>query len=175
MGSLFSRLNERQKRLFGWIALAAVFGLGIMVLQPPSANLKSSPDPELPASLSVKEQWEQELTAMLDGLLGGRRSQVLITLERGSKLVVAYSTTEEERLTPDGGEDRRWTSTPIILRDEGARKELPLVLEQEEPLIRGVLVIIHWDGHADLRWRVAQAVQTVLQVPMYRIEVLFKE
>lgn len=178
MSNFLGRLSERQKKMLGWVALAAVLGVGLLILQPASSPTSPSPPakpPEIPQSLTAKESWERQLTLMLDGLLGGRHSQVFLTLERGVKLSIAYSLSEEERQLAQGGQERRLTSNPTILRDEGARQEMPLVLEQEEPLVRGVLVILDWEPDADLRWRVAEAVQTVLQVPMYRIEVLFKE
>ncbi|NLJ80383.1 MAG: hypothetical protein GX335_05100 [Firmicutes bacterium] len=178
MGNFFSRLSEHQKKVFGWVALAAVFSLGLLILQPgsssgPAPSLSNRPEIETP--INTEELWQRELTAILDRLLGAKRARVFLTLERSSKLSVASSLTEEIRQDLDGREERRITSNPIILRDEGMRKEIPLVLEQEEPIVRGVLVVLDWDFDPSLRLRVAQAVQTVLQIPMHRIEVLFKE
>lgn len=71
--------------------------------------------------------------------------------------------------------ERRWTSSPVLMRNDAERKEVPLVLEEIEPTVRGVLVVVDQTPRAELRLAISQAVATALQVPMYRIEVLFKQ
>jgi len=88
---------------------------------------------------------------------------------------VAQNVTEEVRTGPEGIVERRLTSTPVLLRSDAERREMPLVLEQIEPQVRGVLVVVDADPSAELRLAIAQAVATALQLPMYRIEVVFKQ
>lgn len=181
MGELWNRLSEGQKKIFGWLAVALIVGVGALMLQPslthevPTGIQQQAPV-EITTSLSsLQGDLETDLTAMLNMMLGGRYSQVLLTMESGPKLSIAYNLTEEERYTQEGASEWRSTSTPVIMRNDAERKEVPLVLEQTEPLVRGVLVVVDRPPQPDLKLTIAQAVATVLQVPMYRIEVLFKQ
>ena len=52
------------------------------------------------------------------------------------------------------------------------QSESPIVLEETWPQIRGVLVVADGADDPQVRFTIAHAVQTVLQIEMYRIEVL---
>ncbi len=180
MGELWNRLSEGQKKVFSWLAVGLIVGVGILMLQPSTpAGLTTNPSPVLPieasAWSSTQEHLEKELQDILNTMLGGKRTQVFLTMERGPRLIIAYDLTEEERYNTEGLMERRWTSNPVLLRNDAERKEVPLVLEEIEPVVRGVLVVVDRESRPDLRLAVSQAVATALQVPMYRIEVLFKQ
>lgn len=178
MGDLWRRLDERQKKLFGWLALGTIFGMAILIFQPTLQQTPVTPTPRQEQTVdgnALENYWEGELTTIINNMLGTKHSQVFLTLERGTKLIVAESLTEEERKTVEGGMEYRRTATPVILRNDGDRREMPLVLEEQEPIVRGVVVVLDHEPQAHVRLQVAQAVATVLQVPMYRIEVLFKQ
>lgn len=180
MGELWTRLSERQKKVVSWLAIALMIGVGILVLQPATpVGISTNTSPGIPAETtlrnSTQENLEKELQSILNTLLGGQRTQVFLTMERGPKLVLAYDRTDEERYNDEGLTERRWTSTSVLLRNDAERKEVPLVLEEIEPVVRGVLVVVDREPRPDLRLAISQAVATALQVPMYRIEVLFKQ
>lgn len=178
MGDLWKRLSERQKRFFGWLALATILGIAILVLQPAPQKVVVTPSPQQPEAMgrhALENYWEGELTTIINSMLGTKRNQVFLTLERGTKLNIAQNLTEEERRTAEGGLELRRTVTQVILRNDGERRETPLILEELEPVVRGVVVVLDHEPQVHLRLQVAQAVATVLQVPMYRIEVLFKQ
>lgn len=178
MGELWKRLTERQKKIFPWLAAILMVGAGILLLQPTAqpelASLPRQQPVEVPVS-SVEESLKRELAEILNAMLGTKRCSVFLTMDSGSKLTLAYSVTEEERTSPEGLKERRLTSAPVILRNDGERKEAPLVIEELEPQVRGVLVVVDEEPSAELRLAVAQAVATALQLPMYRIEVAFKK
>ena len=181
MGELWNRLSEGQKKMFGYLSVVLIVGVGILVFQPsighevPTGLSQQTSSELVAADNSLQAGLEQSLTAMLNMMLGGKRAQVFLTMDSGPKLTVAYNLTEEERSGPDGSSEWRRTSTPVILRNDGDRKEVPLVLEQSEPRVRGVLVVVNEHPLPELKLAIAQAVATALQVPMYRIEVLFKQ
>lgn len=177
MGELWNRLTERQKRILPWLAVILVMGAGLLLLQPSpgpqSYTAPPAPQPsEGPGDLG--ERLAKELTDILNMMLGGKRCSVFLTMDRGARLEVARNVTEEVRTGPEGSVERRFTSTPVILRSEADRREIPLVLEQIEPQVRGVLVVVDAPASAELRLAVAQAVATALQLAMYRIEVVFQ-
>lgn len=180
MGELWGRLNERQKKLLSWLAVVLIIGVGILMLQPTTptevpTSLSGGLPVETRALESAQERLEKELTSILNTMLGGRRVQVFLTMERGPRLEIAYDRTEEERFGAEGLSERRWTSSPVLMRNDAERKEVPLVLEEIEPTVRGVLVVVEQEIRPDLRLAISQAVATALQIPMYRIEVLFKQ
>lgn len=178
MGELWNRLTARQKRLFPWLALLLVVGSGLLLLQSSSPREAAGvPIQERPAEVpaGLEDSLARELTDILNAMLGGRRCAVFVTMDRGAKINVAQNVTEEVRTGPEGIVERRLTSTPVLLRSDAERREMPLVLEQIEPQVRGVLVVVDADPSAELRLAIAQAVATALQLPMYRIEVVFKQ
>lgn len=179
MGDLWSRLTERQKKLIPWLAIALVVGVGLLMLQP-SSQLQLNSPPSFQQSVDLSSVAENqsltdELTAILNLMLGGRRCAVFITMDGGPRLEVAQNVTEEVRSSPEGIVERRLTSSPVILRNDAERREVPLVLQQSEPKVRGVLVVVDAEPNADLHLAISKAVSTALQVPMYRIEVAFKK
>lgn len=180
MGEVWSRLNERQKKLLSWLAVVLIIGVGILILQPSTPeDVPTSLPGGLPVAMrnldSVQERLQKELASILSTMLGGRRTEVFLTMERGPKLEIAYDLTEEERIGAAGLSERRWTSNPVLMRNDAERKEVPLVLEEIEPIVRGVLVVVDQEPHTNTRLTISQAVATALQIPMYRIEVLFKQ
>ncbi|HKM43413.1 MAG TPA: hypothetical protein VJZ70_05430 [Limnochordia bacterium] len=180
MRELWNRLNERQKKVFSWLAVALIAGVGMLLLQPTTPvevpiTLSSETPKATTNSGSTKEALEKELTLILNAMLGGKRTNVFLTMERGPSLKIAYDITEEERWGDGGLMEKRWTSNPVLMRNDADRKEVPLVLEENEPIVRGVLVVVDQEPRTDLQLAISQAVATALQVPMYRIEVLFKQ
>ncbi len=177
MGDLWNRLGEKQKKLFSWLAVVLVIGIGLLGLRPSAAPI-SVPPPQPEDRVTIRPlaaAWESKVSSILDRMLGGDYTQVFLTLERGPSLNIAHNVTEEERQTAEGATEWRKTLTPVILRNDAERKETALVLEEIEPLVRGVLIVVDLRLDAELRLKLAQAVATVLQVPMYRIEVLSKQ
>ncbi|NMB21258.1 MAG: hypothetical protein GX979_10355 [Firmicutes bacterium] len=180
MREIWNRLTQRQQKIFSWLAVALIVGVGMLLLQPTSpGGVAITPSSEtlgvVRTPSSNKDALEQELTRILNSMLGGNRTSVFLTMERGPSLKIAYNVTEEERWGEEGRSEKRWTSNPVLMRNDSERKEVPLVLEEIEPIVRGVLVVVDQQPSADVRLAVSQAVATALHVPMYRIEVLFKQ
>ncbi|HBG01565.1 MAG TPA: hypothetical protein DDW87_08345 [Firmicutes bacterium] len=180
MGELWKRLNERQRKIVSWLAVGVIVGVGILLIQPSSpSSIPNSLPVASPADTQgsdpSQERLVKELEAILNTMLGGKRAKVFLTTERGYKLNIAYDLTSEERWGTEGLIERRSTSSPVLMRNDAERKEVPLVLEEIEPTVRGVLVVVDYEPQMELRLMISQAVATALQVPMYRIEVLFKQ
>lgn len=189
---MLDKLSTSQRKIINWLGFLIIVGIGFMLVRPqtsvppPVADTShqraSSASQDITTGLSYENRMELELTAILQQIQGVGVVQAFITLERGPSIVVAESITEDSRTVQEnltGGATRttndiQRTSSPVILRMESDRKEVPLVIEEYEPLIRGVLVVATGAADPNVRYQVAKAVQTVLQIPMYRIEVLPK-
>jgi stage III sporulation protein AG len=172
VSKFLERLTDRQKKLLSWLSLAVLVGVGLFLIQPggtPEKPFSSSPAalPESPHPFAAEARYlESRLEELLSAVAGVRRAQVFVTLERGTRLRLAEELTVEEQ----GGVERRRTSSPALLRS--GQSEEPIVLEVDWPAVQGVLVVADGAEDPELRFRIAQAVQTVLQIEMYRIEVL---
>ncbi len=173
---MFKKLSTSQRKIVNWLGFAIVVGIGFMLLQPNAGNQMKS-DPNLPQGSTAYDRSsgefyryenyvEQGLTNILSLIKDVGEVEVFITLKRGPKSVLAQSITEDIK-----GEERRVTMEPVILRLEGNR-EAPLIIEEYQPEIRGVLVVAAGAETESIRYQIFKAVQAALHLPMYRIEVL---
>ncbi|NLM69029.1 MAG: hypothetical protein GX177_03395 [Firmicutes bacterium] len=175
---MLDRLSVFQRKLINWLGFLVVIGIGFMLIQPPKSTSNRGGLTQPPTSPPVSHeqnsgsyegQIEQRLVQILSQIAGVGDVEVFVTLERSSKIVIAESITEEIR---EG--EMRQTKSPITLRADGGSYEVPVILEEYEPQLRGVLIVASGAEHPQTRYQILQAVQTVLQLPMYKIEVLAK-
>ncbi len=192
---MLDKLNISQRKLLNWLGFVVVVGVGFMLIQPadhpispefstplkPTASCSSSADWR--SFGSYEERIERELTATLSQIVGVGSVKVFTTLERGPSIVVAQSITDDTRTIEETDrssgvrttQDNRYTASPVTLRLDGEKKEVPLIIEEHDPSIRGVLIVASGAQDPAIRYQIARAVQTVLQIPLYKIEVLPKE
>lgn len=126
---------------------------------------------------------EQGLTETLGQIVGAGEVRVRVYLESGPRFEYARKTSSNARTTEErdrtGGlrtiTEREDGQEVTVVRNDGAKKEEPVILVRHEPEIRGVLVLA--TGAADVRVReaLAAAVQTALGLPAHRVEVLARE
>ncbi len=122
---------------------------------------------------------EQELAALLNQIRGVNNAAVRLTLEDSGRAELAYDREQTRRQTVEqdsGGGTREIIEdtsrlTHVILRDAQGR-EVPLVVRENQPRYRGVLVVA--DGVEDpaVRASVVEALRAVLNLPYHRITVL---
>ena len=172
LSKFLDRLSDRQKKLLSWLSLVVLVGAGLLMIQPggrdtgspgtSTAVLKETLDP----FAAEARYLEKRLAQLLSTVAGVRRADVFVTLERGTRLIVAEELTIEDH----GGVERRRTSAPALVRS--GQSEQPIVLQVDWPAVKGVLVVAQGAEDPELRFRIARAVQTALQIEMHRIEVL---
>lgn len=186
---MLEKLSTSQRKIVNWLGFLLIVGIGFMLIKPEPANkIDYQPQAttlaryEQTTTPNYAEQMEQELKSILQKIQGVGSVEVFVTLERGSRIRVAETVTDDLRTIEEyqgagvtrTTHEQRQTSAPVTLRLDAERKEVPLVLEEYEPIVRGVLVVAEGVADPHIRYQVAKAVQTVLQIPMYRIEVLPK-
>lgn len=174
---MLEKLSTSQRKFINYVGLIVMIGIGFMLIKPSSTTL-TSPNTTShvnyqPAQSESESHYAvamaTELELILSQMAGVGEVDVFVTLERGPKIVVAQQLTEEHNQSQ---QQTRSTSTPVTLRLDGEKKEVPLVLEEYEPVLRGVLVIAEGAQQPDVRYKIFLATQTVLQIPGYKIEVL---
>lgn len=176
---MFKKLSTSQRKMLNWLGFVIVVGIGFMLIQPARQNKidTSLPltqttqlyDRQINGAYDYEERTQCCLTEILTQIKGVGEVKVFVTLDRGSSVVLAQSVTEE---TKNSGESRI-SKNPVILRSDG-NKEAPLIIEEYQPVIRGVLVVAAGAENPDIRYQIFKAVQAALHLPMYRIEVLPK-
>jgi len=172
VSKLLERLSHNQRKLISWLSLAVLIGVGLFAAQPsqksgnPAGAPQASAAPPGEAFAAEARYLEQRLAELISAVAGVKRADVFITLDRGTRLHIAQEQTVEEH----AGTQIRNSSSPVLLRS--GQSEQPIVLQTDWPQIRGVLVVADGADDPGIRYSIAKAVQTVLQIEMYRIEVL---
>lgn len=174
---MLEKLSASQRKLINWLGFVVIVGIGFLIIQPTTKQEHEQPkistimESDLnDSSMLYERQVEQRLAEVLTQIKGVGEVKVYATLERSSKITVAETINEEIR-----ADESRTTSTPVFYRTDGGNTEKPLILEEQEPILRGVLIVCAGAEDPIIRYRVFKAAQTVLQLPLYRIEVLTKE
>ena len=194
-------LPARQARTAAYLLAAAALGIALMGLpelfRPGPTRPVSTPGrpgsmatvpagtlaPPVPAEADgAGPDLERELEAMLNLMEGVGNVRVLVTYERGTERVVAVNETREQRSSPltDAGrpgqsvQERRVNRQVVVVRDNEGRREMPVVLVERYPVVRGVMVVA--DGARDpaVRLAIQRAVSAALSVPPHRISVYAK-
>ena len=183
---MLDKLTPSQKRIINILAFCVIIGVGFMLIQPSSTPRRAvDQTPTYTANViqqsarSYEEAIEENLATILNQIAGVKNANVFVTLERSSEIVVAENITTEDRTINEDDRngatkltlEKRETRSIVTLPQEGSQKEVPLVLKEYEPVIKGVIVVAKGADDPDLRLQIARAVQTALQISMYRIDV----
>ncbi len=156
------------------LAILAVLGAVLLLLgrggspeeTAPTSGKAQAPAaaPSAVAGVAADTAVHDELARVLTMIAGAGRVDVYITFDNGPEQVIAEEVTVEKS---NGRESRR----PVTVRDDAARSERPIVLQQREPQVRGVVVVADGAADPEIRRTLAEAAATALGVPAYRISV----
>ncbi len=126
-----------------------------------------------------EEKVEQELEKILNKIEGVSDVSVLITFYAGTKYVYAVNTEETSRLTEErdregGSRDivEENSKDQVILRRGERGEEIPLVIEEINPEVQGVLVVARGVEHPLKKSQIVEAVKTILDLPYHKVVVL---
>lgn len=125
---------------------------------------------------------ETGLAEVLSQVSGAGEVKVRVYLGSGPRYEYAKKTSANARTTEEkdqaGGvrtiTEREDGQEVTVVRNDSAKKEEPIVLVRHEPEVRGVLVLATGAGDGRVREALSQAVQTALNLPAHRVEVLPK-
>ena len=177
--------------------LLLVFGFGLLLLffssswfAPHSSPPASEPAPsvkEQPAAgddlTPVEEQLESRLEAALSAVDGAGSVQVTVTLKSGVENVYAQNVNKQDQTIQEKDQSGGGNSTTnevneqdnlVLLQSANGGSDTPVVVKELSPEIAGVLVLAEGANNPGLREKLVQAVETVLDIPSYRVMVLPK-
>ena len=196
-------LPARQARTAAYLLAAAALGIALMGLpellrpeptRPASGTGVPGPTATVPAGALAPavppeadagaHDLERELEAMLNLMDGVGNVRVFVAYEQGTERVVAVNETRERRSSPltDGGggragqslQESRVNRQVVVVRDNEGRREMPVVLVERYPVVRGVMVVADGARDPSVRLAIQRAVSAALHIPPHRISVYAK-
>lgn len=149
-------------------------------VSPAKTQVKSTPTSDV-ASL---ENWlELRLSQVLQQIDGIGDVSVSVTLASGPEYQYAVNQKTDKREITEKDErggtrtttERNEDGQLVLVQQVDTGKQQPLVVKEMRPLIKGVLVVATGARDARVREELTHAVQTVLDIPAYKIKVLPKK
>jgi stage III sporulation protein AG len=121
---------------------------------------------------------ENRLTEILSKIQNTGKVSVMITLESGSEIIPAKDESITDKTTDEkdveGGTraiNEKNTSDQVVFLNEQGGTSKPLVLKEINPDIKGVIIVAEGAKDPRVKLQLTEAVQTVLDVPAYRVSV----
>ena len=164
--------------IIGAVLVAALI-LGIYAF--PSINAKSDNKSQQTVISNSNDtttaQAEERLKAILSGIEGVGKVDVMITYESGPELVTAQdkdtqtSTVTENNTTGTSKKSETVTENekPVTVKQNG--DDSALVLVEKQPTVRGVIVVAEGADSIKVKLCLLKAVQTALQVSPEKVDV----
>jgi stage III sporulation protein AG len=121
---------------------------------------------------------ENRLTEILSKIQDAGKVTVMITLKTGTEIVPAKDETVSDKTTnendTEGGtrtiNEKNTSEQVVFMNDQGGASK-PLVLKEINPEIKGVIIVAEGAKDPKVKLKLTEAVQTVLDVPAYRVSV----
>ncbi|RYL92346.1 stage III sporulation protein AG [Sporolactobacillus sp. THM7-4] len=136
------------------------------------------------SSFSSIEKYEsyvnQNLKDILEQIQGVSDVSVMVTFSSTEKKIYQNNIRTQDNQTvetdPRGGTrqvNERNQDSEVVMIDKDGSKE-PVVIGQEEPVVRGVIVVARGADQPVVKVQIMEAVATVLDIPTYKVKVLQK-
>lgn len=155
------------------IILAIIFIYFTTYASPSSSNEAEETSVEVSQVSSDTTDTEARLSQVLSSIKGAGEVEVMITYESGTELVPAMNTQTDSTSQSEGeGTTTNTQSTKsemVTVESNGDSKAM--VVREDEPLVRGVVVIAQGAGEVSVRMELSQAVCTVLNIDQNKVEV----
>ncbi len=158
-------IKKAAQNKHNWLVFLIVL-IGIaLIVWPNNRPRKEATAKQATAQASPSEtELEKRLSTVLEQIEGAGRVSVMITYASGSEKDIAYDSSEEVGAASDSRQEKR------AVVSGGS----PVVLKENTPAVRGVLVVASGAGDSGVQLRLVQAVTTVLGVDSYQVTVLKK-
>jgi stage III sporulation protein AG len=121
---------------------------------------------------------ENDLSSILSKIQGAGRVSVMITLNGGTEIIPAKDESISDKVTDEkdtsGGTriiNEKTTDDKVVFTAAQGGNSKPLIIKEINPEIKGVIVVAEGAKDSRVKLRISQAVQTVLDIPAYRVTV----
>lgn len=124
-------------------------------------------------------EMEEQLSEILSKISGAGKVSVMITYNSGKELVTQKDKSRVDKVTDekdtDGGtrviNESSIDDKTVMVSQQGGSSQ-PIVVKEINPEIKGVVVVAEGAKDSKVKLKISKAVQTVLDVPAYRVTVL---
>ncbi|MEH6891343.1 stage III sporulation protein AG [Bacillus sp. JJ864] len=194
--------DEKEKKISAkFLIILLILGIILMF----SSNLFQTKNPEVPVLKSQTEQvkdvptfgqknsdnksiidkyekeYEQQLKEALESVIGVKDVTIEVNLDSSEEKILDKNSVKRSQTTDEtdkeGGkrkvEDESMDKKTVIVRQ--GDKETPIVLREDKPKVRGVLVVAKGVDNLQVKQMVIEAVTRMLEVPSHRVSVLPKK
>lgn len=121
---------------------------------------------------------ENDLSSILSKIQGAGRVSVMITLKSGTEIIPAKDESISDKVTNEkdtsGGTrviNEKTTDDKVVFTAAQGGNSKPLIIKEINPEIKGVIVVAEGAKDSKVKLKISQAVQTVLDIPAYRVTV----
>ncbi|GEL77366.1 stage III sporulation protein AG [Tenuibacillus multivorans] len=133
------------------------------------------------AASEIRQQMQKDLSKAIETIEGVSNVQVMLQLEASSLKVYEKNTITGHQRTSEtdqnGGtrevEDETIENQTVILRKNNSEK--PLLIQEKNPSVRGVLIIAEGVDNLQIKQMVVESVSRLLDVSTHRIAVMPKD
>ncbi|NCC87226.1 MAG: hypothetical protein EOM05_05095 [Clostridia bacterium] len=180
-GSLLQRLKTDKKLLF--ILIVGLLGMLLLLLTEFTDSDKSekqqseiaNADTQYTYEQNYKKQVQDDLQEIISSIDGAGKTNVMITLDSGSKSIYAVDETISD--TSDSLEKEKEYSkdskyardTEHIIINSSDKDEAGLIVEVIQPQIRGVAIVCEGASSAVVRQNITDTVTAVLNISSIRV------
>lgn len=134
-----------------------------------TSSTVSSDSSTYQTSAEYVEKLENKLTLLLSKVKGAGQVEVMVSVKSGASIDIAEST--ETKTTMSGGTEVTTVSTsPILITSNGT--ENPIIIAENLPKINGVVVVSSGASDINVKMYLITAVQTLLDLPQDKIQIL---
>lgn len=128
-----------------------------------------------------EKEYEQQLKEALESVVGVKDVTIEVNLDSSEEKILDKNTVKRSQTTDEtdkeGGkrkvEDESIDKKTVIVRQ--GDKEAPIVLREDKPKVRGILVVARGVDNLQVKQMVIEAVTRMLEVPSHRVAVLPKK
>ncbi|HOS68658.1 MAG TPA: stage III sporulation protein AG [Bacillota bacterium] len=121
---------------------------------------------------------ETDLSSILSKIQDAGRVSVMITLECGAEIIPAKDESTSEKVTNEkdtsGGTriiNEKTTDDKVVFTAAQGGNSKPLIIKEINPEVKGVIVVAEGAKDSKVKLKISRAVQTVLDIPAYKVTV----
>lgn len=156
------------------LIIAVILMLYFSSLQPTaSKNSEEQKNQSQAAAASVNTDMESRLKTILGKVSGAGNVDVVINYESTAELVPAFSEDTQTSTSTDNGKSSETTSEKTdVATVQGDGSQEALIIKENQPEVRGVIVVAEGADNISVRMNLLSAVTTLLNVTADKVEIL---
>ncbi len=141
-------------------------------------SMEQKDNANISTNSSDVDKLEEQLSAILSKIQDAGAVSVMITLESSSEFVPAKDESVSDKVTNEkdlnGGTriiNELNTNDKVVFKNTQEGNSEPLIVKEINPQVKGVIVVAEGAKNPKVKLKLTQAVQTVLDIPAYRVTV----